>query len=159
MLKISTRRSVNLSIFFAVSFIIAVVGIAIALPFVWEQTPYLSKIVNNIKLFDSYSYGKTMFFVWAYLCFALVLECCVFVLLLLLRVRNGLVFSAISVTCIRSVSWLCVLLSLLLVAGVFFHPMMCVLGIAMAFLGLCLRVAKNVIERATEIKQENDYTI
>ncbi len=159
MLKISTRKSVNLSIFLAVSFIVAVAVIAVALPFVWEQTPYLSKIVNNIKLLDSYVYGKTMFFVWTYACFLLVEGCCVFVFLLLLRVRNGLVFSETSVAYIRMVSWLCVLLALLSFVGMFVHPMTTVLGIAMAFLGLCLRVVKNVIERATEIKQENDYTI
>ena len=30
---------------------------------------------------------------------------------------------------------------------------------AMLFLGLCVRVVKNVVEEATEIKSENDLTV
>ena len=31
--------------------------------------------------------------------------------------------------------------------------------VALCFIGLCLRVVKNVIEEATRIKQENDFTV
>ena len=34
-----------------------------------------------------------------------------------------------------------------------------VIAVAVLFLGLCLRVVKNVIEEATELKNENDLTV
>jgi hypothetical protein len=33
------------------------------------------------------------------------------------------------------------------------------IAFAALLLGLCLRVVKNVIEEATEIKRENDFTV
>ncbi len=85
---------------------------------------------------------------------------------LLLRVRRGEVFTAKSVSLIRSVSWCCMLLA----AGIFavgwvFSPAVfsrfvwSSLALAALLLGLCLRVVKNVIEQAVAIKSENDLTI
>ncbi len=159
MFKISRRKSVNLSIAVALSFIMVITFLAVLIPFVWQNTPYLSKLINNIKINESQQLGRSLFFVWMYICLAIVEVCCAMVLMLLVRVRKGLVFSEISVDCLRYISWLCVLLSVFLLVGIVFHPMMFVMALAAAFLGLCLRVAKNVIELATSIKQEHDFTI
>ena len=80
--------------------------------------------------------------------------------MLLLRVREGKVFTAESVGLISGISWGCYL-----VAGVFcglaayFTFVALLVAFVAAFLGLCLRVVKNVIEEATEIKAENDMTV
>ena len=56
-------------------------------------------------------------------------------------------------------SWCCFLLCLLFgILGIFFLLSFAVAFIAV-FLGLCLRVVKNVIEEATQIKDENDLTV
>lgn len=159
MFKISRRKSVNLSIAVALLFIAVVAVIAVLIPFAWENTPYFSKLVNDVVINESQQLGRCVFFVWLYICFAIVEACCVMVFVLLIRVRKGLVFSEISVDCLRYISWLCMLLSLFLFVGEMFHPLMFVMAMAVVFLGLCLRVTKNVIELATSIKQENDFTI
>ncbi len=159
MFKISRRKSVNLSIAVALSFIVVVTVIAVLIPFTWEDTPYFSKLINDVVINESQQLGRSLFFAWLYICLIIVEACCAMVLILLVRVHRGLVFSEISVDCLRYISWLCMLLSLFLFVGEIFHPLMFVMAMAVVFLGLCLRVAKNVIELATAIKQEHDFTI
>lgn len=78
---------------------------------------------------------------------------------ILIRVKRGQVFTGATVARIRGVSWCCFLLCLLFgVLGIWFLLSFVVAFIAV-FLGLCLRVVKNVIEEATQIKNENDLTV
>ena len=65
--------------------------------------------------------------------------------------KTGRLLSVISLCCFGEG-----FLSLLLV--VYFQLAMCI-TLAACFLGLCLRVVRHVIEEATSIKQENDFTI
>ena len=78
---------------------------------------------------------------------------------LLFRVLRGLVFTKTSVSLIRGVSWLAIVCGILfaLLGRVFFIAY--VVAVAILFLGLCIRVVKNVVEEATEIKNENDLTV
>ena len=79
--------------------------------------------------------------------------------LLLLRVRAGNVFTMKSVALIRGVSWCCMLLGLIFgLLGIYFQ-LAFIVAFAGIFLGICLRVTKNVIEQATIIKSENDLTV
>ena len=83
----------------------------------------------------------------------------VLLFVLLQRVRKSLVFTSKSVALIRGISWCAMLLGICLaVLGVYFWIAFCA-AFACVFLGLCLRVTKNVIEEATAIKAENDFTI
>ena len=78
---------------------------------------------------------------------------------LLVRVNAGKVFTSRSVDYIRGVSWCCFALSATFCAmGIYFN-LAFVVALAGVFLGLCLRVVKNVIEEATIIKSENDLTV
>lgn len=78
---------------------------------------------------------------------------------LLLRVRAGLVFTEKSVALIRGVAWCCLLLGIVFgLLGIYFQ-LSFIVAFAAIFLGICLRVVKNVIEEATEIKSENDLTV
>lgn len=158
MLKISKGASVNVSLCAAVAFIVTFAAFAVVLPFVWEDTPYFSDFINGIEANNS-ALHKEMFFAWLYTVICVAEICCVAVVLLLLRVRKGLVFTEASISYIRFVSWGCVFLALVGMVGQLFHPLMFILALAAAFLGLCLRVVKNVIEEATAIKNENDFTV
>lgn len=73
--------------------------------------------------------------------------------------HNGLVFTEISVSIIRFVSWCCLILAAIILFAQVFHPTAFIFALAVAFLGICLRVVKNVIEAATAIKNENDLTV
>ncbi len=82
-----------------------------------------------------------------------------FTLRLLFRVRKGIVFTDATVICFRRISWCCVLASVLFaVLGIWFTISFGVAFMAF-FVGLCLRVVKNVLEEANAIKDENDLTI
>jgi len=85
---------------------------------------------------------------------------------LLGNIRRAEIFTASAVSKLRGISWCCFAECLILVGGgihfyrVFIMPhAFLVIAFAAAFLGIVLRVVKNVIEEAVAIKCENDYTI
>lgn len=78
---------------------------------------------------------------------------------LLGNISRGEVFIPQNTSCLRKISWECMLVGIALfifglwrfifIAGAFFAVMF----------GLIMRVLKNVFEKAVEIKSENDFTI
>ncbi len=83
-----------------------------------------------------------------------------FLVKLLLLVRRHLVFTDKAVSCLRTISWCCFIeAGLFVVNGVLFFGIDLVLAFVAGFLGLVLRVVKNVIEEAVALKAENDFTI
>lgn len=78
---------------------------------------------------------------------------------LLFNIRNKQVFINQNVAYLRRISWCCyIVAAITLVAGVFYVPFL-VVAVAAAFVGLMLRVVKNVMQRAVEIREENELTI
>ena len=83
-----------------------------------------------------------------------------FLVKLLLLVRRRQVFTDGAVSCLRTISWCCFIeAGLFVVTGVLFFGIDLVLAFVAGFLGLVLRVVKNVIEEAVALKAENDFTI
>lgn len=70
-----------------------------------------------------------------------------------------LVFTALSVSYIRVISWCAIICGLLFVALGRYFSIALVVAAAGIFAGLCVLVVKNVIEEAVEIKAENDLTV
>lgn len=69
------------------------------------------------------------------------------------------VFTQKNVTILRRLSWYCIGVGLIcLVSCVYYLPFLLV-SAAAAFMGLILRVVKNVFAEAIALKNENDYTI
>ena len=83
-----------------------------------------------------------------------------FLVKLLLLVRKHLVFTDGAVSCLRVISWCCFIEAVLclLTTKVFVLAHFAAAFVA-GFLGLVLRVVKNVIEEAVALKAENDFTI
>lgn len=80
-------------------------------------------------------------------------------LVLLHRVRREQIFTDRSVACLRLLSWCCFGEAFcFLYVGLYFRFSFAV-AFAAFFIGMALRVVKNVIEEATAIKAENDFTI
>ena len=78
---------------------------------------------------------------------------------LLKNIGNQDIFIPQNVQMLRRISWCCMATSLLcLCASLFYLPFILVAAAA-GFMGLILRVVKNVIQQAVAIKAENDYTI
>ncbi len=158
--KIPKQASVVISLVLDVAFMAFVAFSMCALPFFFGNTPLVEEIYGYFaeKSVGSVS-GSTFFWIWIYASMLIVEGCCVALLLLLLRVRKGLVFTAKSVFYVRFVSWGCMALAAACISVQYFLHMSYFIAFAALLLGLCLRVVKNVIEEATEIKSENDLTV
>lgn len=153
MLKISNRQSVNLSLAISVVFFVLCIAGAFAMPFLlglFVEMRGLSHISSGIAIY---------ILVVAYLILAAFILADILLFKLLQRVKYGAAFTPKSVALIRGVSWCCLVASFLFCCiGIFFYICFAI-GLAGIFLGLCLRVTKNVIAEATEIKSENDLTV
>ena len=78
---------------------------------------------------------------------------------LLFNIRNGNTFIRRNVAYLRRISWCCYAVAgITLVGGVFYLPFL-VVAVAAGFVGLMLRVVKNVMQSAVEIREENELTI
>ena len=103
--------------------------------------------------------GGLMLYVRYYLLLVPVAVANGYLVKLLLLVKNHLVFTDKAVSCLRTISWCCFLEAGLLLIGVIYYYVVPILAFIVFFLGLVLRVVKNVIEEAVALKAENDFTI
>ena len=78
---------------------------------------------------------------------------------LLGNVRRDEPFVQSSVKYLRIISWCCFAESAVFVYLAFIKQFAFLIIIGFAFIGLILRVVKNVFEQAIVIREENDYTI
>ena len=157
MLRISRKASVGLSLVMTVIFFAVIVAGAIIMPTLVEM---LIDTPDNIGSRDQINdFGRSLVLVVSYLVLAVAAVADVFLFLLLRRVRAGEVFTGRSVALIRGVSWCCILFGLLFAVLGYYFQLALAVGFAALFLGVCLRVVKNVVEQAVELKQENDLTV
>ncbi len=78
---------------------------------------------------------------------------------LLFNIKKQEIFINNNVKYLRRISWCCFIVAVItFVGGVFYVPFLFV-AVAAAFVGLMLRVVKNVMQNAVEINQENELTI
>lgn len=82
-----------------------------------------------------------------------------FLLRLLVNISRGQVFVEANVRCLRLLSWACFLAAGICVVSAFYYISYWFVAAMAGFMGLILRVVKNVFAEAVAIKQENDFTI
>jgi len=163
MLKISTKHSTTLSIAISVVFLIGCV-VCIFL------TPSYSRVLMNLYdqilsessrapliADDVLRSGLVIALGYSIVAVCVLADLLLFRLLLL--VRQEKVFTEKSVALIRGVSWCCFLLGLAFCGLGMYFQLSFLVAFAAVFLGMCLRVVKNTIEEATQIKSENDLTV
>ena len=157
MLKISGKSSVNLSIFISGAFfvVLAVVGIFLP-PVVKALLQFPSEITSRVNITDI---DIVLVTIAAYLILAVALLTNVLLFSLLLQVKKENVFSNKCIGLIRGISWCSIGIGVLFALLTYYFTLSLVVAFAAFFLGLCVRVVKNVIEKATEIKNENDLTV
>lgn len=157
MFKVSSKFSNNLSLAIAIIFLVGCIAAAFLMPAVTDMlidTP--DNIGDRGSITES---GRVFVHIVAYFLLAIVTLADILSIALLLRIRKGEVFTQKSVALIRGVSWSCILLCVAFaLLGVYFQLALIMTFLAL-FLGVCLRVVKNVIEEATLIKSENDLTV
>jgi len=79
---------------------------------------------------------------------------------LLRNIRKDSVFISDNVKYLRIISWCCFIIAIVMLFGwPHIHVVLIFVAAAAAFFGILMRVVKNVIDAACELKAENDYTI
>ena len=79
--------------------------------------------------------------------------------MLLHRIGEGLVFINKNTECLRYISWCCFAgAAISLVSALYWFPW-CAVGVAAAFMGLIVRVIKNVVAKAVSLQDDADHTI
>ena len=157
MLRIDRRISVILSYGFCILALIGVCAIAVVLVF----DTALFALVNDGALFVEQTHHGIWTYLFEYLILALVAFSDICLMLLLGCVKTGKIFTDRSVQYLRYISWASILAGLCAIPLFFLLRLISLLAIAFVgfFLGVVLRVVKNVIEEGTAIKEENDWTI
>ena len=157
MMKISSKASTNLSIALSVVFFAAIIFGAFLMPYFVNMLVGTPEEIAQRPFFVAEGKNIILGVAYGVLAFATLADVLLFVLLL--RVRSEQVFTEKSVALIRGISWCAVAIGVLFFVLGYYFKLAIVVGVAAVFLGLCLRVVKNVIETATEIKCENDLTV
>lgn len=78
---------------------------------------------------------------------------------LLANIKREEIFVEKNVKLLRVLSWCSFIVSAILFISGFYYILFVIIAVCAAFLGLILRVIKNVFEQAMVIKIENDFTI
>jgi len=157
MLKIPSKLSITISIAVSVAFFALCIGLGFYMP---EFADLMIQAVNDLGITKVEGNDENVILGLAYVALVFIALIDILLFMLLMKVKAGNVFTVESVGLIRGISWGCYL-----VAGVFcglsayFTFVALLVAFVAAFLGLCLRVVKNIIEEATEIKAENDMTV
>ena len=156
MLKINKNASTAISLVLAYIAFAGIVAVAATLPFIVEHyitylnTAYMKRYISALIVIYSA-------LVPVGVADALLIR-------LLKKVKRLQVFTPQAVALLRGISWCCFVECILLatVGNLLFAPfgpIITSVAAVAAFLGIVLRVVKNVIEQATAIKTENDFTI
>lgn len=78
---------------------------------------------------------------------------------LLRNIQRGAVFAVDNLSCLRLVSWACFFAAVFLLVAACLWPVLLLAAGGVGFLGLFVRVVKNMLAEAIVLKSENDLTI
>ncbi len=92
--------------------------------------------------------------------------CDIFAIIALWELKNLLaniskqeLFNDRNTRCVRIISWCCFGIAAVMAALSFWRLLALLMAFIAAFVGLILRVVKNMLAAAAELREENDYTI
>jgi len=78
---------------------------------------------------------------------------------LLKNIKQGMIFTHSNIAYLRKISWGCIIGGLVSLAASFYYVPWLFIAIAAGFMGLIVRIVKNIISEAVLLKEEVDYTI
>lgn len=145
------KRSIILSKVFVVAFMVGLAACLIGGPWlvdwVYSKSPRAQEWQEPLFYATLYTGGVLLaLLLWQ-------------LMAVLVRVGRGVVFDRRNVSGLRFVSWVCFIGALLCgLSAIYYLPWLIVFVVA-AFVGLVVRIVKNILAEAIHIKEENDYTI
>lgn len=148
----NSNRSLKLSCICTRLVMVLVVVSGAALPYLMDI--YLSNGPHYITEID-----MKPFMIILYLCCIPALIALFSLDRLLANIKKEEVFIDKNVVYLRIISWCCFGVAVLVVMAGYYYYLFYFVAIVAAFIGLILRVVKNVIDQAVIIKAENDFTI
>ena len=145
------RFSLFLSYAFCIAGLIVMIFFAICLPVLGIRRVSTVPVQNQAPVISYFL---------SYLVIALVILADVCLFLLLRNIRHEAIFTHSSVTLLRVISWASIFAGFLAfpLFFLFIREALFISFVAL-FLGVVLRVVKQVIGKATDLKEENDATI
>lgn len=145
----NNSKSVILSGIVSRVLLVALVASAIGMP--WIVSWYVERSGSQDIVLPLYIFGYALLLCGFFAIFQL--------MAVLRNIKKGDVFVQANVSSLRVLSYCCFAVGLICFAFGFLRPIVFVLCFAAVFMGLILRVVKNVIGRAVELREENDGTI
>ncbi|MCL2662834.1 MAG: DUF2975 domain-containing protein [Oscillospiraceae bacterium] len=144
-------RSLNLSKIFTMIFMVLLVACMIAAPWMVTRLLSMSQPAQNA--------GSTLFLISIYIGSVPAATLLALLYALLHQIGSGHVFIAENVAYLRYISWCCFAGAVICIASGFYYIPWFAPGIAAAFVGLIIRVIKNVVAEAVTLQDESDLTI
>lgn len=107
----------------------------------------------------SVGYMQSLFAVTFYPCAVFAYAALYNLVRLLYNIRRDDTFIHRNVVYLRRISWCCFIVAGITAVGCVFYLPYAMVAVAAGFAGLMLRVVKNVMQSAVEIREENELTI
>ena len=151
------KSSITLSIVICFIFLTVLTVLVFLGPWLFKMwlTNYRGWIDDSVYLFDMVIVFAITFYpcaVFGYITLHSLIK-------LLFNIKKEEIFINQNVKYLRHISWCCFIVALItLIGGIFYIPFSFI-AIAAAFIGLMLRIVKNVMQNAVELKTENELTI
>ena len=143
----SGRKSISLSKFCVLVFAVMLIGTVLSAP--WLIRWFRPDLAGKKALFLSTIYSGSIP--------AAILLYCLYRLLRHIELEQ--VFITTNVEYLRRISWCCFAGSVICIASIPYYFPWSFVAVAAAFMGLIVRVIKNVIAQAVELKNESELTI
>ena len=148
----NNNKSLTLSLVCTKIVILLLIAIAIVIPFA-RNTGFFS---GSILLREG---GVFFAIILIYLAIIPSMIAMICLHKLLTNIKMEQAFTDKTTKLLRIISWACFATGIIMFVGTTNSMAFFLLGVIACFIGLILRVVKNVIEAAREIKDENDFTI
>ena len=151
------KRSVNLSLY--VCYVLSAVLIILAVAGYWIFDIYMTGYRGFLPEGEAIESIKRIFGLVFYPS-AIFAGVVLYSLIALLKnIKSGEIFTKKNSSLLRRISWCCFCVAIITLIGGFFYMPFIFIALAGGFVGLMLRVLKNVMQSATELREENDLTI
>jgi hypothetical protein len=145
------NRSMFLSRLCVILFIVLLAAVAVLLP--WLVTRYFDFSLLGVE------HAATFFLITFYVGSLPAVVLLLSLYSLLRRIEIGEVFVRKNVASLRRISWCCFFGAVIsLISALYYLPWLTV-GVAASFVGLIVRVIKNVFARAVSLQDDADFTI
>ena len=153
------NKNLSLSLSILLSFLTAllILGTFVSMPFYieWKCTNTLSGFTGNLPTLTE----KIAIYTVGYLLLCCAAASDVLLIRLLFLIKDGKVFTESTVRLLKYIACFIMAVGALFILLTPYFTMACAVGFMIVFVGVVVLVVRTIIDEATRIKSENDFTI